>query len=90
MQYIGRKKDLDKLLKDYSGLILPGAIYEAQECDIQGSRGWTPETSVVPNGKGGWKVNSHFLIPPTCMSDTRVPQRVTPGGPIAYNIEAAQ
>lgn len=90
MQYLGRMSDLDKLLMDSSGLILPGAIYEAQECDVQGSRGWTPETSVAPDGHGGWMVKSHFVMPPACISDTRVPQRVTPGGFLAFTSEAAQ
>ncbi|KIZ01714.1 hypothetical protein MNEG_6250 [Monoraphidium neglectum] len=93
MQYLGPKKDLDRLLKDKSGLILPGSIYEATQCDIQGSRGWTPEASIVPAGpKGGWKTVSHLLVPPYCSppEETRVPQRVRPGGLLAFMSEAAQ
>ena len=79
-QYLGPKGELEKLLRQKSGLLLPGAIYEDAECDIQGSRGWTPETSIVKAGpQGGWKVESHFLIAPKCMPHdaTVVPQRVS-------------
>jgi hypothetical protein len=78
-QYLGRKKELDRLLKDESGLILPGALYEAAECDIQGYRGWAIESLVVPAGpKGGWKTASNLPLPPYCSPPeaTRVPQRV--------------
>ncbi|KAI8468062.1 MAG: hypothetical protein J3K34DRAFT_523261 [Monoraphidium minutum] len=93
IQYMGSKADLDRLIREESGMLFPGGVYEAAECDVQGSRGWTPEGSIIPAGKrGGWKTVSHFLLEPQCMAHeaTVVPQRVRPGGPLAFMKEAAQ